>query len=472
MKRTLSFLALALLVAIISPAQSFPSTTSTVLVFDTCSYPAGGFASSICVADFDNDGHLDMAVANRDSNSISILKNSGNGTFTAPVHYSVGTGPRFLVAFDFDEDGNQDLVVANTDTNTVYLMKNNGAGSFSKSASFIIKRNPYYILVDDISGRPNPDISVQYITNGYYRSMCVLDNNGDGTFTNSGWQGMSGAYCRIHGYFASSGSNSATQHDLIYLHHWGFPSFATYDIGYYIGIGSICSADVNRDGRLDIITANSSKSVAILTQKTIELNGNDDFWRPNFFPLDNAGTFVTTADFDHDGAPDLLVVKSSANNISILRNMGYGGFEPEVNFAVGNYPVYACSGDFNGDGTIDIAVANSNSNTVTVLYNYTSQATAVEEIGGPLPTQFALGQNYPNPFNPATTITYSIPKETNVFLVVYNIIGQEVARLVDIHQRAGNYSVSWDASEQPSGIYLYRIQTDQADETRKMLLLK
>ena len=99
-----------------------------------------------------------------------------------------------------------------------------------------------------------------------------------------------------------------------------------------------------------------------------------------------------------------------------------------------------------------------------------------------LPTEFSLLQNYPNPFNPSTTIKYSIPiVETlsrsagslqNVQLKVYDILGHEVATLVNKTQREGNYEATFDASNLVSGIYFYKLTYGSFSESKKMLLIK
>ena len=96
---------------------------------------------------------------------------------------------------------------------------------------------------------------------------------------------------------------------------------------------------------------------------------------------------------------------------------------------------------------------------------------AVEKQPG-LPTGYELKQNYPNPFNPSTNIYYSIPKKSNVSIKVFNIIGQEVADLVNGAKEAGTYTVSFNAADLPSGIYLYELKTDNFTAIKKMLLLK
>jgi hypothetical protein len=88
------------------------------------------------------------------------------------------------------------------------------------------------------------------------------------------------------------------------------------------------------------------------------------------------------------------------------------------------------------------------------------------------PVEFALEQNYPNPFNPTTTINYSIPEAGNVELKVYDVLGNEVADLVNQEMAPGNYSANFDASSLASGIYIYRLQTGSLIQTRKMILMK
>jgi len=88
------------------------------------------------------------------------------------------------------------------------------------------------------------------------------------------------------------------------------------------------------------------------------------------------------------------------------------------------------------------------------------------------PTVFALEQNYPNPFNPSTLISYSIPQNSFVTLKVYDIIGNEVATLVNQTQSAGKYDFRFDASNLSNGVYMYSIKTDNFSSTKKMILMK
>ena len=88
------------------------------------------------------------------------------------------------------------------------------------------------------------------------------------------------------------------------------------------------------------------------------------------------------------------------------------------------------------------------------------------------PINYSLSQNYPNPFNPSTTIYYALPEKGNVELIVYDVLGNEVAILVNEEKPAGSYEVDFDGANLPSGIYFYKIQTGDYVETKKMILLR
>ena len=89
-----------------------------------------------------------------------------------------------------------------------------------------------------------------------------------------------------------------------------------------------------------------------------------------------------------------------------------------------------------------------------------------------IPTQIVLHQNYPNPFNPSTKILYSIKEEGLATLIVYNVLGEEVATLIKETKAAGNYEVEFNASSLPSGVYIYTIQVNGFTSSKKMLLMK
>jgi hypothetical protein len=89
-----------------------------------------------------------------------------------------------------------------------------------------------------------------------------------------------------------------------------------------------------------------------------------------------------------------------------------------------------------------------------------------------IPMDYALSQNYPNPFNPSTTIEFQLPSAQFVTLTIFDILGKEVKKIVAQELLTGQHVVSWNATENPSGIYFYRLTAGGYTQTRKLLLLK
>jgi hypothetical protein len=89
-----------------------------------------------------------------------------------------------------------------------------------------------------------------------------------------------------------------------------------------------------------------------------------------------------------------------------------------------------------------------------------------------MPASYELSQNYPNPFNPTTVISYQLSAVSEVNLKIYDLLGREVAILVDEVKPAGTYSVRWEASHFSSGVYFYRLQAGHFVDTKKLVLIK
>jgi hypothetical protein len=111
------------------------------------------------------------------------------------------------------------------------------------------------------------------------------------------------------------------------------------------------------------------------------------------------------------------------------------------------------------------------------VLNYFESTSGISGKTDPFPGEFSLQQNYPNPFNPTTTINYNIPKSAQVQLVVYNMLGQKIATLVNQYENAGKKSAKWDGKDASgqvvsSGIYVYQIHAGDFFASQKMLLAK
>jgi hypothetical protein len=124
--------------------------------------------------------------------------------------------------------------------------------------------------------------------------------------------------------------------------------------------------------------------------------------------------------------------------------------------------------DGNGNGRYEGSPADDYSWTF-----YTKIVTGVENpVSEKVPMSSSLSQNYPNPFNPSTTISYELPARAHVTLKIFNVLGQEVATLVDGEVETGRYRVRWDAKGLPSGVYLYQLRVGGYVETKKMAILR
>ncbi len=96
----------------------------------------------------------------------------------------------------------------------------------------------------------------------------------------------------------------------------------------------------------------------------------------------------------------------------------------------------------------------------------------IEKISSTVPVNFSLSQNYPNPFNPETNIQFEIPKSSSVKLTIYNLIGKEIVTLINEELNPGIYKTNWNAENYPSGVYFYKLETENFSLSKKMILLK
>jgi Secretion system C-terminal sorting domain len=132
--------------------------------------------------------------------------------------------------------------------------------------------------------------------------------------------------------------------------------------------------------------------------------------------------------------------------------------------------------NYNSINKIIIRVDSSENNGIADYnfdnFSFSSAVTSVLKDSSNIPISYELSQNYPNPFNPTTVINYGLAKAGRIVLKIYNVLGKEVSKLVDSKKAAGRYSVTFDASNLSSGIYIYVLKTDGFISSKKMLLIK
>jgi hypothetical protein len=188
---------------------------------------------------------------------------------------------------------------------------------------------------------------------------------------------------------------------------------------------------------------------------------------------------VFAVDVDGDGDMDVLSASASPygdDKIAWYENNGNENFTPHMittSNSSGANSVYAV--DVDGDGDIDVLSASGVDDKIAWYENL--GVVGIEDEQTEIPLSFNLNQNYPNPFNPVTKIKFTVPSsETghapSVRLIIYDVLGNEIAELVNEEKPAGTFEVEWSASGVPSGVYFYQLKTEGYVETKKMILMK
>jgi hypothetical protein len=361
-------------------------------------YPVSGlFPASVVVADVNGDGKLDAIVANENSNTLGVLLGNGDGTFQSAVTYgSGGRSPTSVAVADVNGDGRPDLVVANASAVTsasgsIAVLFGNGDGTFQPAVTYGSGGDfAWSTAVADVNGDGHLDIIV---ANQNDNTIGVLLGRGDGTFQSA--------------VTYRSGSNSFTwsvvvadvngdgKPDIVVADECdNYPTCAHGTVGVLLGNGegtfqaavvyfsggseanSVAVADVNGDGKLDLIVGNNCFSCGSSTVSVQLGNGDGTFQAPvaNILTLSRVFS-LAVADVSGDGKPDLLVAGEvgNAGRVGYLLGNGDGSFQSEVPYhSGGNTAASVAVADVNRDGKPDLVVTNGSSfasNNVGVLIN-------------------------------------------------------------------------------------------------------
>lgn len=200
------------------------------------------------------------------------------------------------------------------------------------------------------------------------------------------------------------------------------------------------------------------RSVSLGTGGTVSYTFEDD---DSPFP---AGNYFVDVFYENSGAANTPVITANGEEVGT-----FGGFESSPN-ETSNFTTYHFQLD--SPGSIDFSVTGDDAKVDYFILYSQSGGTITDIEDDELVNGYELRQNYPNPFNPSTQISFTLPQASNVSLTVYNVIGQRVAVLANEVLQSGQHSYQFDASNLASGMYLYRLQTDNFSQVRKMTLIK
>jgi trimeric autotransporter adhesin len=335
-----------------------------------------GSVRSLAAADFNGDGFLDVVI--RSFTGVTVALASPSGVFGPGMSYDTGYGPSDVAIADVNHDGVLDLVVVNQGANTVSLLLGTGLGTFVPAVTVSTAvSSPSVVLVQDVNGDNNPDIIV---ANGQSQSIVLLLGDGHGGFTTGSSFPIPGNPVALASAdFTGDGvadlvvgvDNNGTRSLAIFQ---GSPGggFSLVRFFPFSWTGPIVVADLNGDGRPDIVTVGSNgatvlfgRAGAVFDPAVAFLAGPND--SPGPLP-----TGIAVADVTGDGVPDLIVGLGTSgpsplsSQIAVLEGDVSGSFAQPPGFDVGFFGGRIVSSDLNRDGHMDLLVAADNGVSVSL----------------------------------------------------------------------------------------------------------
>lgn len=349
---------------------------------------------SAVVGDFNGDGKLDLAVIDHGftTESVFLFLGNGDGTFQAPtpatsVNLGANVGSNQIVAADFNKDGHLDVAVSHTGvSSSLFVILGNGDGTFQAPRSIALPAASYGIAVGDFNGDGVPDLVA---TTPADAGISVFLGKGDGNFnpvnnpvsgtlptTNAGVPGQGPSTTVAVGDFNGDGKPD------VIVALGGLSSVSVllgngdgtlgpqslFAAAPYVnvspGANAVAVGDFNGDGKLDWVAATDGA----VTSATVALGrGDGTFQSARVYDSDNAPQWLALADFNGDGILDMVVPNNQpANDISILLGNSDGTFQAPVNIPFPAIPGVVVTGDFNNDGKQDFAVRAGFGNPSTV----------------------------------------------------------------------------------------------------------
>ncbi|HYR95099.1 MAG TPA: VCBS repeat-containing protein, partial [Candidatus Binatus sp.] len=361
-------------------ANGMPDTCELFRVaFAASRLPAGSSPAAIATGELTGDRLLDLAIANRDAGTVTIYEGAPGGTFTSPDTVNVGMRPEAVVAAELSgpiiigTGSVTDLVVANGDSNSVSVLRNAGDGTFSNitGSPFSVAAHPNGLAVADLNGDGFPDIVVSVRDATPMAGVRALVNDGSGGFTGPFAIAPTGAQPRAvvladlnaDGFpdilVANRGSGTVS----FLRNNSGGGLFPAVDVATVADPVAIAVADLDADADLDLAVLSGTDNAVHLF-----LNAGASTFSPGAtVPAAAQGAALQLVDMDGDGAVDIVAITTGGDAAVIALNDGAGVFGASTAIAVGDGPLDVVPLDIDGDGRTDLVVTNSLSADVSVL---------------------------------------------------------------------------------------------------------
>lgn len=343
--------------------------------------PVAAGPIGVAVGDFNHDNRQDVVVTNSGTDQVTVLLGNGDGSFQKPVPFSVSSGvktnipyqPSYVAVDDFQGNGNLDLIVANPFASTAAVLLGDGKGGFSKAINILVAAGPKAVLTGDYNHDGHRDFITANANSG---TISEVFGKGTGKFQ------------------LETNRPAPTRADQIILADFnedGIPDIATANGGIdsvngntasvvlrtksagttqtvmKVGINplSVVAGDLNNDGHLDLVVANSGTPNFIGTGNLSVILGNGDgtFHSPNTINIiqppgnfPRSPRFIAAGDFNDDGNLDLVACTDDEGGMSFLPGDGKGGFGKPTLIPLNSACQQVETADFNGDGEADLAI--------------------------------------------------------------------------------------------------------------------
>ena len=391
------------------------STANGSFVAAGTSPTAGSTAHFIVASHFNADTHWDVAVANYSSDSVSVLRGNGDGTFQPTTNFTVGNGPISIAVGDLNKDGKSDLVVANHNAASISVLYGKGDGTFQVPVSYPVRNNPRSVAIGDFNGDSWPDVVV---ANQSSANVSVLLGAGDGTLlTQVNYPAGNGPHSvAVADLDGKNGVDlvvvNLNSDNISVLPGNGDGTFGAA-VNYTVGNQprSVAIGDLNGDGKRDLVVLNAGpNTVSVLMGK-----GDGTFEAQVSYPAGSSDPYhVLMADVQGNGTLDVVVASLGSQRVCVLPGNGDGTLGSPTAYSPGGHPIALALADFNEDGRLDIATANYYQNTVGLLLGNRTEMLALDPAG----TGLRIGAARGNIFNNAEVDYWSFTGQAGDRLAV------------------------------------------------------